>query len=247
VATPVDPRHRLVTTKYIPARSLTPPYVVGMGGAYLCIYGMEGPGGYQLFGRTLQVWNTWRQTDAFADGKPWLLRFFDRIKFHPVSHTELTEARRDFLHGRYDLRIDEETFRLADYRRFLAENADAIDQFQQTRQGAFDAERADWEARGEFARVAALVDDGAGGGETQAIVAPDGCELIEAPLGGSMWKVGVRAGDTIAAGDIIAVIEAMKAECDVPSPSAGVVREVYAREKDAIAAGAPIIALETLW
>ena len=58
VATPVDPRHRLVTTKYNPARTWTPPNVVGIGGAYMCIYGMEGPGGYQLFGRTIQVWNT---------------------------------------------------------------------------------------------------------------------------------------------------------------------------------------------
>ena len=70
VATPVDPRHRLVTTKYNPARTWTPPNVVGIGGAYMCIYGMEGPGGYQLFGRTIQVWNTYRQPDVFKDGKP---------------------------------------------------------------------------------------------------------------------------------------------------------------------------------
>ena len=83
VATPVDPRHRLVTTKYNPARTWTPDNVVGIGGAYLCIYGMEGPGGYQLFGRTCQMWNTYRVTDAFEPGKPWLLRFFDQIKFYP--------------------------------------------------------------------------------------------------------------------------------------------------------------------
>ncbi|HEX8055157.1 MAG TPA: urea carboxylase, partial [Novosphingobium sp.] len=93
VATPVDPRHRLVTTKYNPARTWTPPNVVGIGGAYMCIYGMEGPGGYQLFGRTIQIWNSWRQTQAFRDGKPWLLRFFDRIRFFPVTHEELTEWR----------------------------------------------------------------------------------------------------------------------------------------------------------
>ena len=45
VATPLDPRHRLVTTKYNPARTWTPENAVGIGGAYLCIYGMEGPGG----------------------------------------------------------------------------------------------------------------------------------------------------------------------------------------------------------
>ena len=57
VATPLDPRHRLVTTKYNPARTWTPENAVGIGGAYLCIYGMEGPGGYQFVGRTVQVWN----------------------------------------------------------------------------------------------------------------------------------------------------------------------------------------------
>jgi urea carboxylase len=42
VATPLDPRHRLVTTKYNPARTWTPENAVGIGGAYLCVYGMEG-------------------------------------------------------------------------------------------------------------------------------------------------------------------------------------------------------------
>ena len=76
VATPVDPRHRLVTTKYNPARTWTPENAVGIGGAYMCIYGMEGPGGYQFVGRTIQMWNRLRSTASFKAGKPWLLRFF---------------------------------------------------------------------------------------------------------------------------------------------------------------------------
>ena len=55
VATPIDPRHRLVTTKYNPARTWTAENSVGIGGAYLCVYGMEGPGGYQFVGRTVQM------------------------------------------------------------------------------------------------------------------------------------------------------------------------------------------------
>ncbi len=43
VATPLDPRQRLVTTKYNPARTWTPENAVGIGGAYMCVYGMEGP------------------------------------------------------------------------------------------------------------------------------------------------------------------------------------------------------------
>jgi urea carboxylase len=244
VATPVDPRHRLVTTKYNPARTWTPPNVVGIGGAYMCIYGMEGPGGYQLFGRTLQVWNTWRQTNAFTEGKPWLLRFFDQVQFFPVSAEELTEWRRDFPLGRREIEIIPETFRLSEYRSFLADNADSIAAFQATRQAAFDAERADWQARGEFDRVAALTEAVGAGQAPAAIEVPEGAELVEAPLGGSVWKMLVKPGDRVEKGAVIAVIEAMKTECDVASPETGVVRAVYAAERQAIAAGAPMIAIE---
>ncbi|MEO6376498.1 MAG: urea carboxylase, partial [Caulobacteraceae bacterium] len=244
VATPVDPRHRLVTTKYNPARTWTPPNVVGIGGAYMCIYGMEGPGGYQLFGRTIQVWNTYRQTKAFTDGKPWLLRFFDQVKFFPVSHDELTEWRRDWPLGRREIQIDKDVFRLSDYRKFLADNAAGIVAFQATRQAAFDAERADWERRGEFDRVAALTEEAGAAETTAAIDVPDGADLVEAPLGGSVWKIKVAPGDRVEKGDVIAVIEAMKTECDVDSPVAGTVVRVYAEERQPIAAGGPIIAIQ---
>ena len=245
VATPVDPRHRLVTTKYNPARTWTPPNVVGIGGAYMCIYGMEGPGGYQLFGRTIQVWNTWRQTDAFTDGKPWLLRFFDQVQFFPVTAEELVEWRRDFPLGRREIAVEQETFRLSDHRKFLTDNAESIRQFQACREAAFDAERADWQRMGEFDRVAALAQDADAGAAAEAVEVPPGAELVEAPLGGSVWKMLVQPGDRVEKGAVIAVIEAMKTECDVASPEAGVVRAVYAAERQAIAAGAPMIALES--
>jgi urea carboxylase len=245
VATPVDPRHRLVTTKYNPARTWTPPNVVGIGGAYMCVYGMEGPGGYQLFGRTIQVWNTFQQTGAFRDGKPWLLRFFDRIKFFPVSHDELNEWRRDFPLGRRSITIEQGEFRLSDYRAFRTAHGDSIAAFEQTRQAAFDEERARWQESGEFDRVAALVDAGSGAGDTAvAIDLPHGSELVEAPFGGSVWKLLAGEGHSVAAGEPIAVIEAMKMECPVPSPSAGVVRRVYVSEGQVIQPGAAMLAIE---
>jgi urea carboxylase len=243
VATPLDPRHRLVTTKYNPARTWTPPNVVGIGGAYLCIYGMEGPGGYQLFGRTLQVWNTWQQTQAFTEDKPWLLRFFDQIRFFPVSHAELTEWRRDFPLGRRDVRIETETFSLAAYRRFLETNAPAIATFQAQRQTAFEAEREAWVRDQEFSRVEELLQEPAEAAAITAVV-PAGSEVLESPLGGNVWKVNVRPGDRVARGTVIAVIEAMKMECEVPAPQAGIVRAVYVQPRQAINPGAAIIALE---
>ncbi len=242
VATPLDPRHRLVTTKYNPARTWTPPNVVGIGGAYLCIYGLEGPGGYQLFGRTIQVWNSYRQTQAFRDGKPWLLRFFDQIRFFPVTHAELADWRRDFPHGRRELRIEGRVFRLADHRQRLLENRASIEAFEARRQAAFNAECEEWERRNEIAR-----NDGTAGTTLvqPPVQVPDGAEVVEAPLGGSIWKIHVKPGDRIEKGTVIAAIEAMKTECSVPSPSSGLVRAVYIRERQTVAPGTPLIALDS--
>ncbi|HEY0127158.1 MAG TPA: urea carboxylase, partial [Blastococcus sp.] len=146
VATPLDPRHRLVTTKYNPARTWTAENSVGIGGAYLCIYGMEGPGGYQFVGRTTQVWSRYRQTAPFEPGSPWLLRFFDRISWYPVSAEELLDLRADLAAGRGAVDIAEGTFSLAEHERFLAQNADSIAAFRARQNAAFDQERADWAA-----------------------------------------------------------------------------------------------------
>ena len=140
VATPIDPRHRLVTTKYNPARTWTPENAVGIGGAYLCVYGMEGPGGYQFFGRTSQMWNTCRSTADFEPGKPWLLRFFDQIRFYPVSGAELLGVPRRFPARPGPLKI-EETFRLRDYR-IPRRQRRGIEAAKARQQAAFEAERA---------------------------------------------------------------------------------------------------------
>jgi urea carboxylase len=209
----------------------------------MCIYGMEGPGGYQLFGRTIQVWNTHRQTDAFVDGKPWLLRFFDQIRFFPVSAEELAEWRRDFPNGRRSVRVEQSEFRLADYRAFLAENAASIAAFEATRQAAFDAERAAWQASGEFDRVTDLLAEDAPAEDAAPVNVPDGAELIEAPFGGSVWKLLVAPGDAVEAGDVIAVIEAMKMECPLESPASGTIAALYIEERQALHPGAPMLAL----
>ena len=148
VATPLDPRHRLVTTKYNPARTWTPENAVGIGGAYLCIYGMEGPGGYQFVGRTVQVWNRDRRGPHFSE--PWLLRNFDQIRFYPVAADELLELRAAQAAGALPIRCEPAAFSLVDYRSFLADHNDAIAAFDATRGAAFDAERAAWATSGEL-------------------------------------------------------------------------------------------------
>jgi len=243
VATPIDPRHRLVTTKYNPARTWTPPNVVGIGGAYMCIYGMEGPGGYQLFGRTIQVWNTYQSSPAFQEGKPWLLRFFDQIRFFPVSADELVEWRRDFPQGRRTITVEHEVFRLRDHRAFLREHKPSIDAFEARREAAFAEERRDWEARGEFSRVEALSGLEDAVQPAAQVTLPPGSDLVESPLGGSLWKLNVAVGDRVGIGTVVAVVEAMKAECEIASAVEGVVTAIYAAEGQPVAPGAPLVAV----
>ncbi|MGO4201186.1 5-oxoprolinase/urea amidolyase family protein [Rhodococcus sp. TAF43] len=155
VATPLDPRHRLVTTKYNPARTWTPENAVGIGGAYLCIYGMEGPGGYQFVGRTTQVWNHRhpQRSGPFEDGTPWLLRFFDRISWYPVEPEELLDLRADLAAGRGGgIEIGDGSFSLVEHEAFLDTNSDSIEAFRARQAVAFGDERRRWAEAGEFAR-----------------------------------------------------------------------------------------------
>jgi len=241
VATPVDPRHRMVTTKYNPARTWTPENAVGIGGAYMCVYGMEGPGGYQFVGRTLQMWNRWRQTADFTDGKPWLLRFFDQVRFFPVSEDELLKIREDFPLGRYQLKIEETTFSLREYNAFLAGNADSITAFKTQQQASFDAERERWRASGQADYASDLtVAEAAPDSELDL---PENGRAIASHVAGNVWKVEVEDGAAVKQGDTLLIIESMKMEFAVLAPCDGHVHKVFCREGGQVSAGQDLLVL----
>jgi len=235
VATPIDPRHRLVTTKYNPARTWTPENAVGIGGAYLCIYGMEGPGGYQFVGRTLQVYNRFRTTRDFAAGTPWLLRFFDRIQFYPVAAEELLEQRAAFLHGKFEIQVEAGTLRLREYESFLAANAASIQRFKSTQQAAFDAERQRWVESGQLGYSA--LSEPTLAVESNEGELPPGTHAIESHVPGSVWKLSVACGARVRRGDTLLVVESMKMEVAVEATHDGVVVELCVSEGKPVAPG----------
>lgn len=243
VATPVDPRHRLVTTKYNPARTWTPENAVGIGGAYMCVYGMEGPGGYQFVGRTIQMWNRWNATANFKAGKPWLLRFFDQIRFYPVSAEELLQMRIDFPHGKFQLKIEEQTFSLKEYNAFLAKEASTINAFKTNQQAAFEAERDRWIASGQ-ANYSQEVEAGASSQDAADI--PAGHRAVAAHVAGNLWQLQVQVGDTVNEGDVLVIIESMKMEIAVTASCNGKVSQVLCSSGSAVAAGQALIVLEEL-
>jgi urea carboxylase len=237
VATPVDPRHRLVTTKYNPARTWTAENSVGIGGSYLCVYGMEGPGGYQFVGRTLQMWNRYRQTAEFD--QPWLLRFFDQIRFYEVSHDELTDIRKNFPQGRCSLKIEKSSFSLSNYQRFLSDNQDDIDTFRQQRQAAFDEELANWHATGQFNfEIEEQVSS------ESEVDWPEGSAVIDSPVSGSVWQTEVSVGQQVKAGDTLMILESMKMEIPVYATDNGVVSHMLLDSGQRVNAGQVLAVIE---
>ncbi len=237
VATPIDPRHRLVTTKYNPARTWTAENSVGIGGSYLCVYGMEGPGGYQFVGRTLQMWNRYDKTAAFE--KPWLLRFFDQIRFYEVSHDELSRIRKDFPKGRYPIRIEESSFSLGDYQEFLDTHQAEIENFRQHRQKAFDAELANWHATGQFNyEVKEEVE------EVSEHNWPEESLVIDSPITGSVWQTQVAVGQQVKAGECLMILESMKMEIPVFASTDGCVTHLLLDNGQRVNAGQALVVLQ---
>ncbi|MDD6155985.1 MAG: urea carboxylase [Lachnospiraceae bacterium] len=241
VATPVDPRHRMVTTKYNPARPWTPENAVGIGGAYLCVYGMEGPGGYQFVGRTIQMWNPLQETKYFPKGKPWLLEFFDQIKFYPVSAEEILEDRDNFLRGKFDIQIEETSFNLGEYRKYLESISESAKEFKEHQEAAFLAERQMWKENG--------LDHFESEEEDVPLFAtvelPEGSNPINATIPGSVWKLQVAVGDSVSKGQTIAVLESMKMEFPIEADCAGEIAEVYVKPGDKVDGGQALVAIRS--
>lgn len=318
-----------------PARTFTHEGTVGIGGAYMCIYPMDSPGGYQLVGRTLPIWNTFGRTAAFTPAKPWLLEFFDQVRFFQVSEAELEALRERFAAGQYELSVEATSFSVADYTAMV--NGEPADKGRGRERGAEEGKRgreggrgekrgclcwpvlpavnahtphltlhalhpaflsppkhthnpkdpdmaeavAAWKAqqraamaeqlkleeeslaRLEAAKAAAaasgassanpsahggaafagLDGGGAGAADDPAWDAP-GVVKVAAGFTANVWDVKVKAGDAVAKGDTLLVLEAMKMESPVAAPVSGVVRAVVAEQGALAAAGQLLLVIE---
>ncbi len=235
VATPLDPRHRLITTKYNPARTWTAENSVGIGGAYLCVYGMEGPGGYQFVGRTSQVWNRYKKTADFSE--PWLLRFFDQIRFYEVTAEELTEFRSNLPKGQVSIRTEATEFSLADYESWLAEHESEITAFKHKREQAFAEELQRWRDNGQFTFTARDASDS----QPDLDEIPAGTLTIDSSVSGNVWKIEVAEGDTVSKGQPLVILESMKMEIAVEAQEAGRVAKLCVSEGQDVNAGQTLV------
>jgi acetyl-CoA/propionyl-CoA carboxylase biotin carboxyl carrier protein len=74
-------------------------------------------------------------------------------------------------------------------------------------------------------------------------LAPPGGSLT-APMPASVLRIAVARGDAVRAGDVVVVLEAMKMQLQVRTPTDGRVKAIHVREGDAVAAGQALVEVE---
>lgn len=77
---------------------------------------------------------------------------------------------------------------------------------------------------------------------SKANLAPQG-EMLNAPLAGNIFKIIVKEGETIAAGDVVIIMEAMKMETEIRAVSAGTIATIHIKEGDAVSVGEALLSL----
>ncbi|EFJ41655.1 hypothetical protein VOLCADRAFT_98356 [Volvox carteri f. nagariensis] len=252
-AVPMDPRHRLVTTKMNPARTFTAEGTVGIGGSYMCIYPMDSPGGYQLVGRTLPIWNTFGRSGPFTPAKPWLLDFFDQVRFFHVTESELESMRTGFANGTYDIEITATTFDVSSFTAMEAAVAAETAEFKAKQRAAMDhmlvaeaeslaelAEAAAAAGKDSAAAAAAVEDE-----DDESMYDKPGHVKVTAAFSANVWDVRVSVGQTVAAGDTLVVLEAMKMETPLTAPVAGRVVAIRAKLSQLAASGDTLVVIDS--
>ncbi|WP_028781525.1 sodium-extruding oxaloacetate decarboxylase subunit alpha [Shewanella sp. 38A_GOM-205m] len=97
---------------------------------------------------------------------------------------------------------------------------------------------------GDISQVAPLPVAEPQAAPVKAPAVASGPELeMSAPLSGNIFKVQVAAGDSVRAGDVVIILEAMKMETEIRAQADGVVSRILVKEGDAVSVGTKLLAL----
>ena len=67
---------------------------------------------------------------------------------------------------------------------------------------------------------------------------------IEAHITGTVWKIEVEVGDTVAEGDTVVILESRKREMPVEAEDEGTVKEILCEEGQSVSEGDTLVVLE---
>jgi len=66
---------------------------------------------------------------------------------------------------------------------------------------------------------------------------------VSAHITGTVWKIEVKVGQAVSAGDTLVILESMKMEMPVEAPDAGTVKEIRCKEAQAVNEGDVLVVL----
>ncbi len=80
--------------------------------------------------------------------------------------------------------------------------------------------------------------------EAQSVAVPQGAEVVEAPMPGTVLDIKVNQGDTVTEGQVLVILEAMKMENEIVAPRSGKVSAINTSKGASVNAGDPLVSLE---
>merc|ERR1719506_2345527 len=248
-ALPVDPRHRIVNPKFNPARTFTPEGAVGIGGAFMCLYPTPSPGGYQLVGRSLPIWNSYQVNKDFPEGTPWLLQMFDQVRFYRVTDDELEAMYEKYRNGLWQLKMEKEMFSYKDYKKKYWEDPKVVAETMEFRKKQSAAAAIELKAERAYhakkdAELAELKAKGMSAAPAAADDIPDTHEQVTADVSANVWKVFAKPGDKVKENDTLLILECMKMELSVVAPCGGTIRKVMVAEHGQVTPGTLLATIE---
>ncbi|OJJ97419.1 hypothetical protein ASPACDRAFT_32204 [Aspergillus aculeatus ATCC 16872] len=244
IAVPQDPRHRIRTPKMNPSRNYTPAGCFAHGGSSICLYQVDGPGGYMPLGMSLPTLDLYGTNPVFQQ-QPWLIQDMNTISFFEVSGEEYDRIVADLQAGRYKFQAEDGVFDMAEYHQLQKETGAEMEAIRQKQLVAATQATAREKAllNQWLAEKDAMVPDD---DEVARLLQDATIQAVEAPTSANVWKVLVEPGTTATEGLTLAILEAMKMEInvDVAAEMAGAtVVKVLIQPGGSVHSGQPIVLL----
>ncbi|TVY80340.1 putative urea carboxylase [Lachnellula suecica] len=230
ILSPLEPMSGIVGQKYNPTRVSTPGGTIGMGGSLFAIYPVEAPGGYMMFARTMECWDSFGHGPSFTPTRPWLYEPFDIVKYHEVSVDEYDNLMLDYKRGNYKFDIRDGVFNLAEVHAVFekARGDSKVKAFRDLQRKSVANNLAiekklygDWVAEQEAEKEREA-------NRVKEMMDAEPAITIDSPIDANVWKVLVEPGDTLKEGQVVAILEAMKMEINVVCDGEAVGKRVEA-------------------
>ena len=147
-----------------------------------------------------------------------------------------------FHSGRYEYRIEETVFDMAEHNKLLEETKDEVAEIRKKQKRAQDEMQ-----KLEDELMEKWMKEKAAGkipmDKVEALLNDPGIEKITSPLNANVWKVTAEEGKHVDANDVVAILEAMKLEISVRAEEGvkGKVEKLLVRPGDVVNAGDPLV------